>query len=122
MAEVTSFKIVPPKSRSTETSVKTSPVEFRRGAAVRIRFAQTGAWLCGVTGLFVSGFVSVVRAVGTNVVPPLWVEEVGFEVIATRPLRALGIAVPVRADDEFVPAVYGVLHRSGLRLYLGRPN
>lgn len=87
---------------------------------------KTGASLCGVVGPFVSGFasgiVSVARAVGAEVVTPVWVEEGGFEVIITRPMRALGVAVPVRADDEFVAAVYRVVHRSRLRLYLGRPN
>src|SRR5678816_172021 len=43
----------------------------------------------------------------------VWVEEGGFRGIVTRPLRA---------DEEFVPAVCRVVHRSGVRLYLGRPN
>jgi hypothetical protein len=97
-------------------------VEFRRGAPVLGSVPETGAWLCGVTGPFVSGFVSVARTVGAEAVALSWVKEIRFEVIALRPVRALGATVPVRADDEFVPAVCRVVHRSGLRLYLGRPN
>ena len=112
---------------SGETSFKPFRLENSGGRFRGYTLHQKrGASLCGVVGHFVSGFasgfVSVARAVGAEVVSPIWVEEGGFEVIVTRPMRALGVAVPVRADDEFVAAVYRVVHRNGLRLYLGRPN
>jgi len=75
-----------------------------------------------MSGLLLGRRVGVEGAVGAEVVALIWVKEISFEVIALRPAWAVWIAVPVRADDEFVPAVYRVVHRSGLRLYLGRPN
>ena len=75
-----------------------------------------------MSGLLLGGRVGVEGAVGAEVVALIWVKEISFEVIVLRPAWAVWIAVPVRPDDEFVAAVYRVVHRSGLRLYLGRPN
>jgi len=77
---------------SAETSVKPSP-DSGGASPLCIQFAQTGAWLCGVTGRFDSGFVSVARAVGADAVALIWVKEIRFEVIALRPARTIGVAV-----------------------------
>jgi len=75
-----------------------------------------------MSGLLLGRRVGVEGAVGAEVVTLIWVKEISFEVIALRPAWAVWIAVPVRADDEFVPAVRGVFHRSGIALIPGRPN